>query len=88
MSLATGRILINVTTGELIMRVNNKLVVFNIFKAMVYSKTTHDYFAVNIIKQIVIEVLERSQFLDPVQHILTSKYIEEEENEDLAKLMV
>lgn len=32
--LATGRTLIDVALGELIMKVNNEQVVFNIFKAM------------------------------------------------------
>lgn len=49
------RTLIDVVAGELIMRVNNELVVFNIFKAMEYPKSTDDYFAFIIIRQMVIE---------------------------------
>lgn len=63
--LATGRTLVDVVVGELIMRINNEQVVFNIFKAMEYLETTDDCFATNIIQQKVMEVEERSQFLDP-----------------------
>lgn len=47
------------------MWVNNKEVVFNIFKIMEYLETIDDYFAVNVIKQTIIEVEERGQFSDP-----------------------
>lgn len=84
--LSIGRILIDVAAGELIMWVNNKEVVFNIFKVMEYLETIDDYFAVNVIKQTITEVEERGQFSDPSNHILTSK-LEEEEDEDLVELM-
>ena len=42
--LATGRTLIDVAAGELIMRVNDEQVVFNIFKAMKYPEETDDCF--------------------------------------------
>lgn len=63
------------------MRVNNQYGVFNIFKAMEYPTSTNGNFIVNIIKQTVIDVQERSHFLDPLEHILTSKDIEEEDKE-------
>lgn len=69
------------------MRVNDKQVVLNIFKAIEYAETSDDYFAVNVNEQAVTEVRERSQFLDPLEYILTSKDLEEEEDEDLAVLM-
>lgn len=54
--LAVRRTLINVVAWELIMKVNDEQVVFNIFKAMEYPETTDDCFAVNVIDQIVSEV--------------------------------
>lgn len=70
------RTLIDVATRELIIRVNNEQVIFNIFKDMEYPKSADDYFAINIIKQTVLEMQEGNQFLDPLEHILTSKGIE------------
>lgn len=72
---------------ELIIRVNNEQVVFNNSKAMKYLETTNDYFVLNVIEQVVIKVQERRQFSNPLKHILTSKYLEEEEDKDLAELM-
>lgn len=52
---ATRRILIDVATGELILQVNNKQVLFNIFKAMEYPRSTYDYFELNVVQQMAIE---------------------------------
>lgn len=55
---------------------------------MKYPKTTNDYFSVNVIKQAPTEVQEKSQFSKPLEYILTSKDLEEFEDEDLAELIV
>lgn len=47
--LATGRTFIDVALGEMIMKVNEEQVVFNVFKAMEYPDATDDFFAVNVI---------------------------------------
>lgn len=54
--LAIRRTLIDVATGELIIRVNDEQVVFNVFKTMGYPKTNDDYFIVNIIELEITEV--------------------------------
>lgn len=63
--LAIERTLIDVAAGELIMRVNNEQVIFNIFKAMEYPNVTNDYFVVNINQKQVKKSLEKCQFLGP-----------------------
>ena len=88
--LATGRTLIDVAAGELIMRVNDEQVDFNIFKAMKYPMETDDCFAVNQVDQAVAEFQKRNQFSDLLEHALTSGATPGEENEaddDLAELM-
>lgn len=80
--LVIERILIYVVAGELIRRLSDEQVVFKIVEAMEYPKTTDDYFAVNLIEQVVTIVHERSQFSDPLEHIVTSKEIKDEEDED------
>lgn len=59
---------------------------FTIFKAKEYSDSTDDYFAVHIIERTITKVYERSQSLEFLEHLLTSKDVEEED-EVLAKLM-
>lgn len=56
---------LGMTAGELIMRVNNEQVIFNIFKAMEYPNVTNDYFVVNINQKQVKKSLEKCQFLGP-----------------------
>lgn len=77
--LATGRALTKEVAREFITRVNNEQVVFNIFKATEYPDSIEDCFAVTIILRIVTEIQERSQSLDSLEHLLTSK--------DVAKLI-
>lgn len=60
------------------MSVNDEQVVFNILKAMEYLETIGNCFAVNIIEQIVTKVQEGSQLFGPLEHILTTKEIEED----------
>ena len=88
--LATGRTLIDVAAGELIMRVNDEQVVFNIFKAMKYPIETDDCFALNQVDQVVAKFQKRNQFSDLLEHALTSGATpgeEDEVDEDLAELM-
>ena len=61
--LATRRTLIDVAAGELIMRVNDEQVVFNIFKAMKYPVETDDCFAVSQVDQAIAEFQKRDQFM-------------------------
>lgn len=60
------------------MSVNDEQVVFNILKAMEYLETIGNCFAVNIIEQIDTKVQEGSQLFGPLEHILTTKEIEED----------
>lgn len=68
------------------MKVNNEQVEFNIFKTMKYLEFADDYLVVSIINQTIIKVQERSQFSNPLEHILNSKDTKEED-EELVELM-
>lgn len=83
--LGTRRTLIDVVVGELIMRLNNEQVIFNIFKAMEYPNSTNDNFTVSIIQRTVSEVQERSQSIDSLERLLTIKNVGKDE--ELVELM-
>ena len=87
--LATGRTLIDVAAGELIMRVNDEQVIFNIFKVMKYPDETDECFTVSQVDQVVAEFQKRDQFSDHLEHALALGTPPEGEDadEDLAELM-
>ena len=53
--LATGRAMIDVQQGNLILRINDEHVTFNVFKSMKYSSSANTYFKINAIDQFVDE---------------------------------
>lgn len=54
--LTIGRAMIDMAARELIMRVNNEQVLFNIFKAMEHLESADGYFEASVIKGTVTEV--------------------------------
>lgn len=70
--LAIGRILINVATEELIIKVNGEQVVFNIFKAVKYPESIDDCFSVSIIYEVVAKAQEKLQSSNILEQALVS----------------
>lgn len=68
--LGTEWTLIDVTTRELIMRVNDEKVVFNIFKAIKYPESTDDCFAVNVVHGANDEIQEKHYLSNPLEQAL------------------
>ena len=53
--LATGRAMINVQQGNLILKINDEHVTFNVFKSMKYSSSADTCFKIDVIDQFVDE---------------------------------
>lgn len=68
------------------MRANNGQAVLKIFKAMEYLESADDCFSIGVFEQKILEIQERCQVSNPVEHMLTSKDIDKED-EDLVELM-
>lgn len=69
--LATARTLIDALAGELIMKVNNKEVVFIIFKAKQYLEDTFDCFFIDLVQGATAKAHEDIYLLDPLEVTLT-----------------
>ncbi|XP_062093952.1 uncharacterized protein LOC133799985 [Humulus lupulus] len=76
---ATGQALIDVQKGELKLRVQGEEVVFNVFKAMTYPKTSDSCFSIDVVE----EVVGRKEVIkDPLEISLTVDDVDGEENEE------
>ncbi|XP_062075775.1 uncharacterized protein LOC133779893 [Humulus lupulus] len=75
--LATGRALIDVQKGELRLRVQGEEVVFNVFKAMSYSRASDSCFNVDVIDGVV---SKKRITNDPLELALALGYDNEEED--------
>lgn len=75
--LATGRTLIDVVVGELIIIVNNEQVAFNIFKDIEYLEWVDSCVLVCVVQGTITEVYEKNPLSNSLD-ILTPKDIEEE----------
>ena len=75
--LATGRALIDVAAGELIIRVNNQEVTFNIFKAMDYPKAADECFAFDVIESAVGGLKNHVLPEDPLEAAMLVEEVEE-----------
>ena len=65
--LATGRALIDVQRGNLILRINNEHVTFDMFKAMKHPSNNETCFMVDTIDHIVDEDFQVSRYKDPLE---------------------
>lgn len=70
--LATGRTLIDVQQGKLILRVQEEQVVFNLFDAMKYPSEVDSCFEINILDEIVVETLEDNYPSSPLENCLVN----------------
>ncbi|XP_056169350.1 uncharacterized protein LOC130138655 [Syzygium oleosum] len=68
--LATGRALIDVQQGKLILRVQDDLVSFNVFKAMKYPSNDNSCFRVETVDKLVNNVFQENIFKDPLEAYL------------------
>lgn len=69
--LATGRTLIDVQQGKLILRVQDEQVTFNVFEAMKYPSTVDSCFQVDTISKLVTETFLESNPREPLEACIT-----------------
>ena len=80
--LATGRAMIDVQQGNLILRINDEQVTFNVFKSMKYSSGTDTCFKIDAIDQFVDEKFQECRLEDSLEGCITqSKDITVETND-------
>ncbi|XP_062080295.1 uncharacterized protein LOC133785049 [Humulus lupulus] len=85
--LATGRTLIDVQKGELIMRVQDEKVTFNVFKAMIFPVEVEECSMVSVVDSLASNEFETSNVDDPLERLLLfNSHNDEDEEEYLAWL--
>ncbi|PIN02819.1 DNA-directed DNA polymerase [Handroanthus impetiginosus] len=85
--LATWRTLIDVQKGELIMRVQDQQITFNIFKATKFSNESDECFSVNKLDNLVGKEAITERPLDPLEHALLD-LADEKNEEDLEAVKI
>ena len=86
--LATGRAMIDVQQGNLILRINDEQVTFNVFKSMKYSSGANTCFKIDAIDQFVDEKFQEYRLEDSLEGCITqSKDITMENNEFKEQVM-
>ena len=79
--LATGRTLIDVQQGKLILRVQDEQVTFDVFEAMKFPSEVHSCFQINTLDRIILETFEERTPLLPLEACLVKSATIEEEDE-------
>ena len=80
--LATERAMIDVLQGNLILRINDEHVIFNVFKSVKYSSSADTCFKIDVIDQFVDEKFQECSLEDSLEGCITqSKDITVEKNE-------
>lgn len=78
--LATGRAVIDVQKGELVMRVENEEIKFNVFKALKYLIEDSKYVRISTVQEDFQELaVEDCLFMDALKAALTNMIDEREE---------
>ncbi|XP_075480619.1 uncharacterized protein LOC142521276 [Primulina tabacum] len=85
--LATGKALIDVQKGELVLRLNDESVVFNVFQSIKYPNDTSDCFRIDATDELVECGLQELIGEDPLEICLTDSCPGELENEDIKEYM-
>ncbi|XP_073045832.1 uncharacterized protein [Primulina eburnea] len=85
--LATGKALIDVHKGKLVLRLNDESVVFNVFKSIKYPHDTSDCFRIDATDEFVECGLQELIGEDPLEIFLTDSCPGELENEDIKEHM-
>ncbi|KAL5554234.1 hypothetical protein UlMin_041635 [Ulmus minor] len=79
--LATGRTLIDVQQGKLILRVQDEQVTFDVFEAMKFPCEVHSCFQINTLDRLISENFEERTPLLPLEACLVKSATNEEEDE-------
>ncbi|XP_075518285.1 uncharacterized protein LOC142552395 [Primulina tabacum] len=85
--LATGKALIDVQKGELVLRLNDESVVFNVFQSIKYPNDTSDCFRIDATDELVECGLQELIGEDPLEIFLIDLCPGELENEDIKEYM-
>ncbi|XP_073064058.1 uncharacterized protein [Primulina eburnea] len=85
--LATGKDLIDVHKGELVLRLNDESVVFNVFQSIKYPHDTSDCFRIDATDEFVECGLQELIGDDPLEICLTDSCPVELENEEIKEYM-
>ncbi|XP_073025235.1 uncharacterized protein [Primulina eburnea] len=86
--LATGKALIDVQKGELVLRLNDESVVFNVFQSIKYPNDKFDCFRIDATDELVECSLQVLIGEDPLEVCLTDSCSGELENEDIKEYML
>ncbi|XP_073016723.1 uncharacterized protein [Primulina eburnea] len=86
--LATGKALIDVQKGELVLRLNDESVVFNVFQSIKYPNDKSDCFRIDATDELVECSLQELIGEDPLEVCLTDSCSGELENEDVKEYML
>ena len=65
--LATGRALIDVQQGNMVLRINDEHVTFNVFKAMKFPSSSDTCFRIDAIDSVVDDKFQENKFEDPLE---------------------
>ncbi|XP_058189228.1 uncharacterized protein LOC131306817 [Rhododendron vialii] len=82
--LATGRTLIDVQQGKLILRVQDEQVTFEVFEAMKYPSTTDTCFNIDVIDELVVENFEESHLAEPLEACLVQSGTTDSDNSKIS----
>ncbi|KAJ4720983.1 DNA-directed DNA polymerase [Melia azedarach] len=83
--LATGRTLIDVQQGKLILRVQDKQVVFNVFKAIKYPSETDCCFQIDALDKMVAETFKHGHPNEPLEACIVHAESTKAENAEIAE---
>ncbi|XP_073020019.1 LOW QUALITY PROTEIN: uncharacterized protein [Primulina eburnea] len=86
--LATGKALIDVQKGELVLRLNDESVVFNVFQSIKYPNDKSDCFRIDATDELVECSLQELIGEDPLEFCLTDSCSGELENDDVKEYML
>jgi hypothetical protein len=81
--LATGRALIDVEMGQLVLRFHNEKVVFNIFEAMKHQAENPKCYRIDVIDEIVEDDSRKPQPTQPMEKTLVNSIENDEDVEDV-----
>lgn len=80
--LAMGRALIDMERGELILRFNNKQVIFNEFEAMKHAHEELQCYQIDLINELINNVLKEENTSSPIEKVLAQSIEEIGKNDD------
>ncbi|XP_073314707.1 uncharacterized protein [Primulina huaijiensis] len=85
--LVTGRALIDVKKGELVLRLNDEKVTFNVFRSMKYPIESSDCYIIDAVDDIVECSVQDTLIEDPLEMLLVNSRSTESNRKELEKCM-